>query len=99
MSSFLPEIETYFDKVDSMKFPHAQGLTDLTSSEIKKIQEHISNHVDSRSLRRFRATDYYLRTDFGSGDLYKNEDDEAIRGYAFKGSSRKVERFFKFNPI
>jgi hypothetical protein len=50
-------------------------------------------------LRRFRSTDYYLRTDFGPGDLYKNDDDEAVRGYAFKGSSRKVEWYFKFGAI
>lgn len=50
MSSFLPEITLYYDKIDSQKFPHTQGLSDLTSCEFKKIQEHISNHTDGKSL-------------------------------------------------
>jgi len=50
MASFLPDIITFWDKIDSVKYPHTNGLTDVTACELKKMQEHISNHVDKKSL-------------------------------------------------
>jgi hypothetical protein len=36
MARFIPKITTLWSKVDSVKYPHASGLTDTTAAELKK---------------------------------------------------------------
>lgn len=92
MCSFCPNISQFYIKVDGLKFPHANGLQDVTVPELKKMTEHVVDyHLDIVPLWWFASTDFYLLTNFGHGNLYGWQDDPAIRGYVFEGSSWNCE--------
>ena len=51
IASFMPNIKHYYIKVDKMRFPCMAGLDQPFPSEIKQIEEQVSEtHVDKVSI-------------------------------------------------
>jgi len=51
------------------------------------------------SIRRFRSDSFYLYTDFGSGNIYRDYDEKALSGYRFEGASWLIEVYLKTDPL
>ncbi len=97
----LPTIKDFYWTIGSDRFPHNNGLTNLTPSKLKKYLENTASkqHVDKYSVRWIGQDKAFISVDLGCGWLY-GPTPEDIGGYRFEdGKTRYISLYHTIEPI